>query len=317
MVGLELGVLRFVSMTNCGVPEDSFSSLLGLMGVGGVRSLTFKEGHGTIQPYHLQNLSSLAHLELSYNGITDIFKTFFEGTPNLTSLDLTGNQQLHLHENAFQNLANLRQLVLVDCGLERLEENLLEPLGALERLSLHGNRLSGLAASVFRNQAALTFLNLNKNQLSSLPPPIFHSLVAATVIDIGHNQFKSLPENLFAKNGNMTSFSLIVNGDSCLGDPTDCHPEPKLKLAGGVFRNTSFVSIKLIRVPLISLPADLLKGLSSVKNFTAQSSHVTDIPPQFFQVTILNLHVTAQPAKLFMLDCTGFVKNKQLVPNAK
>ena len=61
-VGLELGVLLFVSMTNCGVPEDSFSSLLGLMGVGGVRSLTFKEGHGTIQPYHLQNLSSLAHL---------------------------------------------------------------------------------------------------------------------------------------------------------------------------------------------------------------------------------------------------------------
>jgi len=33
-----------------------------------------------------------------------------------------------------------------------------------------------------------------------------------------------------------------------------------VRLAGGVFRNTSFVSIKLIRVPLISLPADLLKG---------------------------------------------------------
>jgi hypothetical protein len=49
-------------MTNCAVPEDSFSSLLDLMGVGGVRSFTFAEGRGSIQSFHLQGLSALSHL---------------------------------------------------------------------------------------------------------------------------------------------------------------------------------------------------------------------------------------------------------------
>jgi hypothetical protein len=33
-----------------------------------------------------------------------------------------------------------------------------------------------------------------------------------------------------------------------------------VRLAGGVFRNTSLVSIKLLHVPLVSLPPDLLLG---------------------------------------------------------
>jgi len=74
---------------------------------------------------------------------------------------------------------------------------------------------------------------------------------------------------------------------------------------------------KKIKIEYVLMNTASAAGLSSLKNFTAQSSHVTDIPPQFFQVTILNLHVTAKPAKLLMLDCTGVVKNKQLVPNAK
>jgi hypothetical protein len=59
---LELGNLTTVDMTNCAVPEDSFSSLLDLMGVGGVRSFTFAEGRGSIQSFHLQGLSALSHL---------------------------------------------------------------------------------------------------------------------------------------------------------------------------------------------------------------------------------------------------------------
>jgi hypothetical protein len=166
---------------------------------------------------------------LPENDITDVYKTFFEGTPNLTYLDLTGNQQLHLHENVFQNLTGLHQLILMDCGLVQLDAGLLAPLVSLERLNLHGNLLSDLPADVFRGQVRLTQLSLNKNQLRSLPAGIFDSLAAATLIEISHNQFKSLPADLFARNGNLTTFSLIVNGEYCRSDPADCHPELKLR----------------------------------------------------------------------------------------
>jgi Leucine-rich repeat (LRR) protein len=82
---------------------------------------------------------------------------------------------------------------------------------------------------VFLNQRNLTHLSLNRNQLQELPAGIFDSLVGATQIDLGHNQLKSLPENLFAKNGNLSAFSLVENGDLCIGPPSDCHPQLRLR----------------------------------------------------------------------------------------
>ena len=63
IAGLELGNLTWAEFTTCPVPENSFKSLLELMGIqGGVRSLTFHKGRGSIQPFHLQNLQALSRL---------------------------------------------------------------------------------------------------------------------------------------------------------------------------------------------------------------------------------------------------------------
>eukprot|EP00092_Neocalanus_flemingeri_P010223 GFUD01011014.1.p1 GENE.GFUD01011014.1~~GFUD01011014.1.p1 ORF type:complete len:847 (+),score=141.65 GFUD01011014.1:252-2792(+) len=290
--GLEIGDIKIVKILNCPVPADPLSTLLVKMGISNLTNielLSFSQAQisrdaSEFQGYHFKNLSNLIFLELPRNNIKKIDKTFFTEITKLKSLDLTNNRGIKIDGNSFQNLEDLEELTCHTCYIESFEANTFKGLKNLKRLSLHDNKVSSLPSGLFDNQYKLFSLNLAKNKLKELPQGIFNNMENLTDIMLSYNQFQTFPENLFKMNKNLKTFKMVVNGDcppfmNCGGTMK------KLVLPESMFHESTIEEIRMLWVPIESVPKTFLKGCTKLVNLTIQNSFIKELPEELFSDT--------------------------------
>ena len=290
---LTVGNVRTFKVINCPVPADSFSSMLGMMGMANTTKLeylTFKlkprtQGGSELQGYHFANLSGLMSLELTQVGLKRVDKTFFENLQGLKSLDMTGNRDVIINPESLLGLKELQLFRCNQCDIKTLHVDTFRGLAKLRRISLHDNKLQELPAGIFDNLAALEDVSIKNNDLTSLPPAIFDKAQNLTKLDIGYNSLRSLPDKLFSKNPNFKMFSMAANG-KC--QPfRGCTPEKndRLVLGAQLFLDSTVEEIKIIHSPIKELPPGLFRNCSKLGNLTIQFSMIEDIPSTLFQDT--------------------------------
>ncbi|KAG6471017.1 hypothetical protein ZIOFF_072109 [Zingiber officinale] len=160
--------LKVLRMSECGINSFPISSSL----ADNITSLIIFDLSGnpsliSVLPEWLWNLSSLAHLDLSYCAFRGGIPDAIGGLPSLTHLDLSFNREL---EGSIPgSMAQLRRL---------------------EELSLGGNQLTGNFPSWIQQLTSLTTLDLHENLLHGFIPGSLGKLGNLTELDLGGNSFQ-------------------------------------------------------------------------------------------------------------------------------
>ena len=293
LVNLNIGNVKFLKMINCPVPADPFASLLTTMGVTNTSAVTWLQFSNSprravppvteMQGYHFQGLPGLRILELMRNNIKKVDKTFFLGVPGLKRLDLTNNKGIDMDGNSLTELAELQEFSCHSCSLQSLPSRIFTGQARLTSLSLHDNKLTELPPGIFDSLTKLVNLTLNKNNLKSLPLGIFDKLENLARIQISFNRFESFPENLFSKNKMVKSFEMKANGKCPPYFPQCANEITKMSFPATVFQGSSIEVIKMLWVPLRSIPSDLFKNCTALVNVTMQYSFVSELPADLFK----------------------------------
>ncbi|KAK9162015.1 hypothetical protein Syun_002917 [Stephania yunnanensis] len=190
---------------------------------------------GSIGTYML-NLSSLSHLDLSHNDITDFPQQMFH-LPNLKVIDLSHNlqltgslpefppgtalQQLILDYTSFSgsiphSIGNLKQLTDLEVAYCDFFGPLPHSLGNLEQLAflgLVGNNFEGEVPSSFSNLSRLEELDMSFNGFVGPLPSLKASRKTIKLIHLSSNKFSGPIPSSYANNGlpNLTYLHLSNN----------------------------------------------------------------------------------------------------------
>ncbi|KAK9167785.1 hypothetical protein Scep_002976 [Stephania cephalantha] len=145
------------------------------------------------------NLSSLSHLDLSDNHITDFPQQMFH-LPNLKVLDLSHNSHLTGSLPEFPTGSIIQQLILTDTIFFGRIPHSIGNLKQLAFLVLGGNNFEGEIPSSFSKLSHLEFLDMSSNKLSGPIPSSYanNDLPNLTYLDLSNNQLNgTIPPSLF------------------------------------------------------------------------------------------------------------------------
>ncbi|KAM4723107.1 p53-induced death domain-containing protein 1 [Rhinophrynus dorsalis] len=169
----------------------------------GLKSLVLKGGHKldesgkkqrgllTSIPPDLCNLSSLCHLDLSFNQLTEL-PPCITSLPHLSALLLCYNQ-LRTLPDAIHQLKNLTFLSVMSNQLMEIPASLGQ-LQNLKKLNLANNRLESVPGE-FEGLKSCIDLDLSGNYLKELPDTLCHLLSLQQII-LHNNQLVSVPAGL-------------------------------------------------------------------------------------------------------------------------
>ena len=139
-----------------------------------------------VGPETFSDLTSLRHLDLSYNKMSRIDAGTFKSLTSLNVLQLHHNEIESIAEDAFASLFDLQTLVLSHNHLTRLDSLPFSGLKSLMSLAIDNNRLESLHDNLFGNVTSLFELNLAGNKLRIVPGSI-EKLNNLRSLDLSYN----------------------------------------------------------------------------------------------------------------------------------
>ncbi|KAF7669756.1 hypothetical protein LDENG_00124370 [Lucifuga dentata] len=113
------------------------------------------------------DLSALKELNLKGNKLTEL--TSLSSLTSLTHLILSSNQLSNLPNDIFNNLTALENLDLSENQFTLLPEKIFYELFSMQVVHLHKNSLSKVDANLFESQLLIQQVYLSDNQLQTLP----------------------------------------------------------------------------------------------------------------------------------------------------
>ncbi|XP_073135690.1 uncharacterized protein [Henckelia pumila] len=150
----------------------------------------------------LGNLTSLVHVDLSFNSLGGRIPDVLGNLTFLVHVDLSGN---NLQGRIPDSLGNLRSLSNLSLSYNMLEDGIPPSFGELKFLSLlllRGNNLQGRIPDSFRNLASLLGLDLAHNKLDGGIPSALGNLTSLLGLDLSANMLEGrIPDSL----GNLAS----------------------------------------------------------------------------------------------------------------
>lgn len=111
--------------------------------------------------------SALKELNLKGNKLTEL--SSLSSLTSLTHLILSSNQLSNLPNDSFNNLTALENLDLSENQLTLLPEKIFYDLCSMKMVHLHKNKLSQVDANLFEDQLLIQQVYLSDNQLQTLP----------------------------------------------------------------------------------------------------------------------------------------------------
>ncbi|XP_024911090.1 leucine-rich repeat and fibronectin type III domain-containing protein 1-like protein [Cynoglossus semilaevis] len=176
------------------------------------------------------NMTSLIHLTLSRNTISQILPYAFADLQDLHALHLDANRLTTLDDSHFQGLVNLRHLILANNQLHSISEGAFQDfLETLEDLDLSYNNLVDVPWETMAMLVSVNTLSLDHNLIESVPEGIFSNLHKLARLDMTSNKLKKIPPDplflripVYAKMKGSPLTALVL---SFGGNPLHCNCE--------------------------------------------------------------------------------------------
>lgn len=203
----------------------------------------YRGGQLELADGNFNSMTSLQHLDLSYNKIGSITRDMFQGLSRLVELNLQNCSIYRLTEGCFLPLSSVRKLNLNDnfFGKQNGTRTLLQGLDSLEELAMDRCKISFRDhGAIFSGAPKLKILSLRENRIqtfgTSNPFAEASSLVR---VDLGKNTIREWDKQLFAHSTHLDVLVLAENQLSTvssamlldianlsevdlLGNPIDC-----------------------------------------------------------------------------------------------
>ncbi|XP_064158749.1 leucine-rich repeat and fibronectin type III domain-containing protein 1-like protein [Anguilla rostrata] len=184
----------------------------------------------TLRHRDFANMSSLIHLTLSRNTISQIQPYAFADLQDLHALHLDSNRLTVLDDTHFQGLVNLRHLILSNNQLQRITEGAFQDfLETLEDLDLSYNNLVDIPWETVGLLVSVNTLSLDHNLIEFVPEGIFSNLHKLARLDMTSNKLKKIPPDplflripVYAKMKGSPLTALVL---SFGGNPLHCNCE--------------------------------------------------------------------------------------------
>ena len=158
-------------------------------------------------------LSSLSNLDLSRNDISEIqdgsLKLFF-----LQDLDLSYNKLTNISNSVFNGVGSLRSLYLNDNKIARISPNAFENLQTILLLDLKNNLIQSID---FKFPRSLLTLYIQNNLIEYVDSKAFGMLRSLSYLEISNNRIRFLESKLFSDLHRLASYYFNNNSISEIG----------------------------------------------------------------------------------------------------
>ncbi|KAM9801630.1 leucine-rich repeat and fibronectin type III domain-containing protein 1-like protein [Neosynchiropus ocellatus] len=176
------------------------------------------------------NMTSLLHLTLSRNTISQILPAAFSDLRRLRALHLDSNRLTVIKDDHFKGLTNLRHLILANNQLHSLSPHAFDDfLTTLEDLDLSYNNLAQVPWDTIGRLTNVNTLNMDHNLIENVPQGVFTNLHKLARLDMTSNKLKKIPPDplflripVYAKSKGSPLSSLVL---SFGGNPLHCNCE--------------------------------------------------------------------------------------------
>ncbi|XP_072919861.1 leucine-rich repeat and fibronectin type III domain-containing protein 1-like protein [Hemitrygon akajei] len=184
----------------------------------------------TVRKKDFANMTSLVHLTLSRNTISQIMPHTFADLRVLRALHLDSNRLTTVRPEHFNGLVNLRHLILSNNQLHYISANSFDDfVTSLEDLDLSYNNLQNLPWETIGKMTNVNTLSLDHNLIDFVPEGTFSNLHKLARLDMTSNKLHKLPPDplflrvqMFAKTKGSPLSSLVL---SFGGNPLHCNCE--------------------------------------------------------------------------------------------
>ncbi|XP_067102410.1 leucine-rich repeat and fibronectin type III domain-containing protein 1-like protein [Osmerus mordax] len=176
------------------------------------------------------NMTSLLHLTLSRNTISQILPYAFEDLKRLRALHLDSNRLTVVRDDHFRGLTNLRHLILSNNQLHSVSPHAFDDfVSTLEDLDLSYNNLAEIPWETIGRLTNVNTLNMDHNLIENVPQGVFTNLHKLARLDMTSNKLKKIPPDplflripVYAKSKGSPLTSLVM---SFGGNPLHCNCE--------------------------------------------------------------------------------------------
>uniref|UniRef100_A0A3Q1JCC2 Ig-like domain-containing protein n=1 Tax=Anabas testudineus TaxID=64144 RepID=A0A3Q1JCC2_ANATE len=176
------------------------------------------------------NMTSLLHLTLSRNTISQILPSAFSDLRRLRALHLDSNRLTVIKDDHFKGLTNLRHLILASNQLHSISPHAFDDfLSTLEDLDLSYNNLAEVPWDTIGRLTNVNTLNMDHNLIENVPQGVFTNLHKLARLDMTSNKLKKIPPDplflripVYAKSKGSPLSSLVL---SFGGNPLHCNCE--------------------------------------------------------------------------------------------
>ncbi|XP_028922539.1 leucine-rich repeat and fibronectin type-III domain-containing protein 3 [Ornithorhynchus anatinus] len=176
------------------------------------------------------NMTSLLHLTLSRNTISQILPGAFADLRGLRALHLDSNRLTAIGDQQLRGLPNLRHLILSNNQISSIAPGALDDfVETLEDLDLSYNNLEGLPWAAVGRLANVNTVSLDHNLIAHVPPGAFANLHKLARLDMTSNRLKTIPPDplflripVYAKSRGSPLSSLVLGFG---GNPLHCNCE--------------------------------------------------------------------------------------------
>uniref|UniRef100_A0A672JH83 Zgc:172282 n=1 Tax=Salarias fasciatus TaxID=181472 RepID=A0A672JH83_SALFA len=176
------------------------------------------------------NMTSLLHLTLSRNTISQILPSAFSDLRRLRALHLDSNRLTVIKDDHFKGLTNLRHLILANNQLHSISPHAFDDfLSTLEDLDLSYNNLDKVPWDTIGRLTNVNTLNMDHNLIENVPQGVFTNLHKLARLDMTSNKLKKIPPDplflripVYAKSKGSPLSSLVL---SFGGNPLHCNCE--------------------------------------------------------------------------------------------
>lgn len=211
-------------------------------------------------------IPQLETLDVSGNGLTNIGRGAFIGTPHLAQLRLAYNRITRLDSDAFEGTKALRDLDLSNNYLSDFPGvAMIRHSSTLTHLDLSSNRIRLLDNEYISKLSTLLVLNVSRNEITNLAPGTFIGMRRLRHLDISVNSMRAVEDDAFE--GLESLEELILTDNNILLVPASALGRlPKLRSLQLDFNRIAAVSGDIVgsvaeRAEEISLARNVIREL--------------------------------------------------------
>lgn len=152
------------------------------------------------------NMTSLVHLTLSRNTISQITPHAFLGLRSLRALHMDGNRLTVIKNDHFKGLTNLRHLILGNNQIHLVAPTSFDEfVSTIEDLDLSNNNLRSLPWEAIARMTNINTLTLDHNLIDHIEAGTFTLLTKLVRLDMTSNRLQKLPPDSLFQHAQISS----------------------------------------------------------------------------------------------------------------